>query len=151
MKSEIQNSEELNERVWKIIDECRDCVFITQLKDGHSRARTMNKLQDKDRSGGIMWFATEKKSRKAEEIKLNPKVTLFFSQPETLDHACVFGTAVIIEDAETKQRFWHDDWLKYWKEGPLSPDYVILKVVPEKGEFFLNAEIQTGTINFQPK
>jgi general stress protein 26 len=151
VQSEGQKAEELNERVWKIIDECRDCVFITQSPGGFARARTMNKLQDKDRSGGIMWFVSEKKSKKAAEISANPKVTLFFSQPESLDYACVFGKAEIVEDPETKQRFWNDDWLKYWKNGPEDNNYVLIKVLPEKGEFFLNEEIQAGKIDYTRK
>jgi general stress protein 26 len=146
-----ENKEILNDRVWKIIDECRDCVFITQTAEGFARARTMNKLQDKDRSGGIMWFATEKNSKKAAEISANPKVTLFFSQPQSLDYACVYGKAELVEHPEVKQRFWQDDWLKYWKEGPESGNYVIIRVLPEKGEFFLNNEIQTGNIAYMHK
>ncbi len=142
---------ELDNRVWKIVDECRDAVLITRGNGGFARARTMNKLQDKDKSGGIMWFATEKKSRKIKEIQKDPKVTVFFSHPASFDYVCVFGKAEILTDNGTKHRFWNDSWVKYWKDGPDSGDYVILKVVPERGEFFFNAEVQSGNIDFKPK
>ncbi len=141
----------MKSRVWGIIDGCRDCVFITLLQDGRCRARTMNKIQDMNRSGGIMWFATDSKSRKISEIAANPRVTLFFAHPETFDHACISGKAQVVRDAENRLRFWNDDWYRYWKAGPKSEEYVLIKVVPEKGEYFLNEEVMSGEISFDIK
>jgi len=132
-----------------IMDSCRDCVFITHTGEGYARARTMNKLQDNDRSGGIMWFATDRKSRKAKEIKANPRTTLFFTHAGTHDHVCVFGVSAIAAEPEVKERFWKDEWSRYWKGGPQDPDYVLVKFIPEKGEFFFNEEAQTGVIDFK--
>ena len=69
--------ENLNERVWQIIDGCVNSVFITHSKDGFAHARTMNKLLDRDAGAGVFWYATHIRSRKIAEIKENPKVTLF--------------------------------------------------------------------------
>jgi len=143
--------ENLNERVWQIIDGCVNSVFITYTKEGFCHARTMNKLLDKDAGAGVFWYATHSRSRKIAEIKENPKVTLFFAHPDTQDHASVFGLAEIVDDRETKHRFWQDAWYEFWKKGPDGDEFILIKVIPVTGEFFLNNEISTGKIDFNKK
>ena len=140
---------EMEVRVWNIIESSRESVFITHAGNGYARARTMNRIQDYERAGGVFWYATERRSKKVKEIKENSKVTLFFTHPESADFANVFGTAEIVDDKETRYRFWNDEWKQYWKGGPDDPEYVLIRVNPESGEYFFNAEVKQGKIEFK--
>jgi len=141
----------LDKRIKGLIDSCRDAVFITMDDKGIPVPRIMNKIQDNERSGGVFWFATTLDSEKVKRINNNSKVSLMFYDPKSCDCANVYGSAQIITDTEAKERFWNDDWKQYFPGGASDPVYCLIKVIPEKGDFFFNAENKSGVISYLEK
>lgn len=103
------------------------CALITLEEDGRPVVRTMNPFApDGDM---VVWFATNTLSRKVQEIRRDPRVTLYYA-----DHAkatgfvALSGKATLVSDqAEIKKH-----WRAYWE--PAFPDktkLVLIKVVPE--------------------
>jgi general stress protein 26 len=81
--------------------------------------------------------ATMKSSRKVEQIKKNPEVALSiwsgknYSDP----YVVIQGEAEIREDLETKKKFW-DPKLEIYFQKPENPEYVILKFIPKRIEYY---------------
>jgi general stress protein 26 len=88
--------------------------------------------------------ATMKSSRKVEQIKKNPEVSLTiwsgknFSDP----YVMIQGKALVHEDLETKKKFWNPKMEVYFQK-PENPEYVVLKFVPQRIEYYhdMNMEV----------
>lgn len=79
------------ERVWEIADSISNCYLITQ-KGAH--ARPMSAIVRED--AGTIYFLTDLKSVKDDEIAADPRVTLTFASSNTF--LVVYGRAAISRD-----------------------------------------------------
>jgi len=107
--------------------------LITISEDGTPRGRMMAHLPLKDDM--IIWYATGSQSRKVAEIKKNPATSVFFYRPTDHSGVSALGKAEIINDDETRKKYWQDEWSAFWKEGPNDPNYCLIKVTPKKIEY----------------
>ena len=80
---------------------------------------------------GTVWYATARSTSKVAQLAQNPKVSLAVYADG--QHARVFGTAVVIDDTQTKHDLWEEDWRVYFA-GKDDPQYVLIKVTPERVE-----------------
>ena len=81
--------------------------------------------------------ATSKSSRKVEQIKKNPEVALTIWSGKSFGdpYVTIQGKCSIYEDLETKKKFWNPKMEVYFQK-PENPDYVIIKFVPQRIEFY---------------
>ena len=88
--------------------------------------------------GDILWIATGPGTPKARQIQNNPCVDIQFQvAPEDFTHLLVRGDAEVLQDEATKRRIWDVmdyDLSQFWPEGPTSPEYCLLRVVPTRVE-----------------
>lgn len=85
-----------------------------------------------------LYASTSLRSRKIAQIKANPKVhlTLGVGPDNPMGPYIQFdGTAHILTDQKTKDAMW-EDYLKRIFTGTTDPDYVVLKLIPEKIELW---------------
>ncbi len=137
---------ESRRKLWNLIDSCETAVLISQGNDGFSHARIMERIK----VNGLeeIWFATEAQERKLAEIAREPRVTVFYSHPNK-SWACVYGIAEAVQEQSLKSRFWKDDWEQYWPEGPLSENYVLIRIVPVLGEYLLLQNYERAKVPFK--
>ncbi len=112
-------------------------VFMTTFRDGEEVSRPMTNFNEDPYK--MMWFPTERKSRKVEDIKKNPKVLITFPSEKADEYYEISGKAAF-EDAEVTARKWKW-WFLYWHPaqrkrfwfpgGGGSPDRMIINVHPE--------------------
>jgi general stress protein 26 len=79
-----------------------------------------------------IWLGTNPKSRKVNQIKNNPKVTLYYLDKNSLGYAVIHGTAKLINDQSEKNKRWKTEWDAYYPNN--TDDYQLIKVSPEKME-----------------
>ena len=79
----------------------------------------------------VFWFATGAQSVKVQEIRNNPKASVFLYRPEDHSSISITGKAEIVTDDTTRKEKWKDKWSAYWQEGPTDPAYTLIKVVPQ--------------------
>ena len=80
----------------------------------------------------IFYFATFASSDKVAEIKAQSRVNVFLYRPEDHSSISVSGMAEIVTDDDVRQARWQEKWSGFWKQGPTDPEYVLVKVVPQK-------------------
>jgi general stress protein 26 len=80
----------------------------------------------------IFYFATFASSDKVAEIKAQPRANVFLYRPEDHSSISVFGMAEIVTDDDVRKARWQEKWGGFWKEGSTDPEYVLVKVVPQK-------------------
>lgn len=103
------------------------CALITIGEQGYPQARVMDAfLPEEDFT---VWFGTNPNTRKVEQIKNNPQVTLFYSDPEAAGYVALHGTATLINDKSEKEKRWKEAWSVFY---PNRDDaYILIKVSPE--------------------
>ncbi len=114
----------------EIISQTTYCGLVTVDSNGQPQVRTMNPFPVKD--DFVIWFATSRSSRKAGELKANPKVAVYFADHNTAKgYVNISGKAEVIDDKELLQKMKRE----YWEGIPNWQDiFVLIKIVPEKLE-----------------
>ncbi len=81
--------------------------------------------------------ATMKSSRKVQQIKATPVVALSIWSGEkyTDPYVVIQSEAEVHDDLETKKKFW-DPKLEPYFQTPDNPEYVVLKFVPQRIEYY---------------
>jgi general stress protein 26 len=92
----------------EIITAAKTCALITIDNEGRPRVRVMDPFLPED--DFTIWFGTNKKTRKTEQIKNNPKVTLYYLEPNNAGYVMITGIAELIDDDDEKEKRWKDAW-----------------------------------------
>jgi general stress protein 26 len=104
-------------------------TLITSDTAGQARARTIQ-FHGPDENFNF-YVSTIPGTRKLQQIKDNPKVTLYFDNPEETAYVTVMGTATIHTDRETiVQHDWRtaDSRARFWPDFP--EGYVLIRIKP---------------------
>ncbi|MGA9292666.1 MAG: pyridoxamine 5'-phosphate oxidase family protein [Ignavibacteriaceae bacterium] len=112
------------------IKNVRFCSLITIDSTGYPHARTMDPFQPNE--NWVVWFGTNPKSRKVDEIRNNPKVTLYYTGNKGEGYVTIIGIASLVNDQSIKDSLWKDEWSRFYKDQKES--YLLIKVVPKKLE-----------------
>lgn len=124
-------------RILSILRQNRNHAYFATAENGQPIIRSMAPIIEDDLS---IWLATHSLSRKVKQIKKNPKVCLaFISHPYGDKTAIVSGTAKIITNLQDKERIWklaNYDMSQYFKNGPTSAEFCLLKIIINKIEWW---------------
>ena len=104
------------------------CGLITLDETGRPQVRTMNPFPPEEDM--TVWFATNTRSRKVQEMRKDPRVVLYYANhKEATGYVALSGRAVLIEDMQEilkrKRAYWDQAF-------PGLRNLVLIKVVPER-------------------
>ena len=123
----------------------RYCTLITIGADGQPQARIVDPLiVEKE---GAIWIATNPLTRKVDEIKRDPRVTLMFFNAAANDYVTVHARASIITDAARRAAHWKEAWTPFYKEQTTGADFMLFEVKP----FRLEISSPRHKLNNDPK
>lgn len=111
----------------EIIKEVKTCALITIDNEGIARARTMDHFPPEDEL--TIWFGTNSNSRKVDQIKNNPLITLYFLDNDESGYVIIHGNATLIVDKISKDKYWKKEWEAFYPNK--SENYLLIKVVPK--------------------
>jgi general stress protein 26 len=120
------------ERVWALMEKIGFAMLVTH--DGSKlRARPMGAYVR--RNENAIYFLTDARRHKDEEIARDPNVNLSFADTGAQKYISLAGTATISNDrAMIKELF--STPAKAWWNGPDDPNIRLLKVTPDDAEFW---------------
>jgi general stress protein 26 len=120
------------DRVWDLIKKIGFAMLVT--RDGDKlRARPMSAYLERDNNA--IYFLTDARRHKDEEIARNPNINLSFANPSDQKYVSLTGTAVVSNDrAKIKQLF--STPAKAWWDSAEDPNIRVLKVTPDDAEFW---------------
>ena len=108
----------------------RYCALITVDSNGQPHVRAMDPFLPDENM--VVFLGTNPKSRKVQEIRNNPKVTLYYSDNRGEGYVAIIGTAILVDDPKEKTVWWKREWDEFYKDQKES--YLLIKVIPEKLE-----------------
>ena len=108
------------------------CTLITIGPDGQPQARVVDPFApDSDLT---IFFATNPLTRKVQDIRHDPRVTLLYFSAATHEYVTVIGKAVIDSDSLHKVGHWKEAWASIYKNQNRGEDYMLLRVTPSRLE-----------------
>jgi len=120
------------DRVWELMKKIGFAMLVTH--DGEKlRARPMSAYLE--RENNAIYFLSDARRHKDEEIARNPGVNLSFANSSDQKYVSVTGTAVVSNDrAKIKQLF--TTTAKAWWDSAEDPNIRVLKITPDDAEFW---------------
>lgn len=122
----------------EIMTATRYCALITTGSAG-VHARAMDPFPPEDDM--TVWFGTNSRSRKVQEIRRHPRVTLYYFNRENQEYVVLTGVARVVNDPKEKAKRWKDEWNSFYPNR--AKDYLLiefkpdtLEVVSEKKQIF---------------
>lgn len=123
------------------------CSLITLDEEGHPRARMMDPFSPGD--DFVVWFGTNPNSRKVQQIKNDPRVTLYYSAIDNSGYVMIAGRAELVNDPTEKEKRWKEEWAAFYPNRP--DDYLLIRVTPAWMEVVSYTHGITGdTLTWEP-
>lgn len=80
------------------------------------------------------WFCSNTSSKRAKHIADHPDTCLYFY--EGFDGVMLSGHAELSCDDDMRNKFWSEEMLYHYPEGPTDPDYLLIKFTAHKGNYY---------------
>jgi general stress protein 26 len=106
------------------------CALITLDVNGHPAARTMDPFPPEENM--VIWFGTNKDSRKVQEVKKDSRVSLFYEDSRGVGYVLIKGNAFLVDDPVKKKVYWKDEWNQFYSDS--KENFTLIKVVPYRLE-----------------
>jgi general stress protein 26 len=132
---EIQNLSD-QEAVKKMQELAKDetCLFSTIDETGGLDFRPMSTAAIGD--DGHLWFFSDRRSHKDEQIDEHNKVYLLYSNSGKQNYMSVEGYATISRDQAIIDELWNPLVKAWFKEGKDDPNLTLIEVTPEKAHYW---------------
>ena len=122
-------------KVLELIDSIDYALLTTHAQDDaglHARPMAYRSVE----ADGDLWFFTKSDSRKAGEIRADPRVVVNFADPQHQHFVVIAGRAAIVADRAVVKERWSELYRAWFPGGPDDPNVVALRISAEKAEFW---------------
>jgi general stress protein 26 len=120
--------------VWELIGEIRMCMLVTRDgKEGQLRARPMSADVDADQEA--IYFLTDVRHHKDNEIEADHNVCLAFADSSSLQYVSVTGIATVSNDRDKIAELWSVAARVFW-DSKDDPNIRVLHVMPLSAEYW---------------
>ena len=120
------------DRAWELMKKIGFAMLVTN-DGGKLRARPMSAYLDRD--ANAIFFLSDARKHKDDEIAANPNVNLSFADASDQKYVSVSGTAAVSNDrAKIKELF--TTTAKAWWDSAEDPNIRVLKFTPDEAEFW---------------
>ena len=150
--------EEAKKISMELMETSKAAILTTIDSEGYPITRAMFNLRNteqfpelseffnKQENEFIIYISTNTSSSKVEHIKTNPKICVYYCDPETFKGVMFGGEVDIVDDIDKKSKIWLDWWTRYYPEGLEDPDYTLLKLNPKTARFYYKLQ----QVRFEP-
>ncbi|QBO57273.1 pyridoxamine 5'-phosphate oxidase family protein [Chryseobacterium salivictor] len=129
MSTENLNQKEAIEKLKKLSESARICMFCTDLDSHPNSCRPMS-LRETDDQGNL-WFISSDQSHKNFEIQKDNRVQLYFMNNSDSEYLSILGKAFIYKDKETIEEKW-SAMANAWFDGKDDPNVSVIRVTPDE-------------------
>ena len=129
MEKNLQNEQAL-QKFKELVKDVNICMFITNTQaEAETHTRPMATVDVED--DGTLWFYTDIRSIKVEEVATEHKVHLIYAHPGKDSYLDVWGTATVSQDRNLIKEKWTPMVKVYFANGAEDPNLALLKVKPQ--------------------
>jgi general stress protein 26 len=121
------------DRVWEVVGKVGVCMMTTHFADG-LRARPLEARADRDEN--VIWFLSDRRGAKDDEIEAYPSICLTFIDPKEKVYLSISGTASAARDPERAKNLWNKEQQAWWPKGPSDPNVLVIAFRPQRAEIW---------------
>ena len=141
----------------KLMEESKAAILTTIDADGFPITRAMFNLRNKEQfpefweffksqqNQFTIYISTNTSSSKVAHLSKNPKMSVYYCDPEDFKGFMLGGLVEIVDDVKVKKKIWLDWWTRYYPEGLEDPDYTLLRMEPTNARFYY----KLNQVNFE--
>lgn len=121
------------DRIWDVVEKVGVCMMTTRFSGG-LRARPLEARLDSDE--GTVWFLTDRRAAKDDEIEAFPEICLTFIYPKEKVYLSMSGQASVARDTRRARTLWNEVQQAWWPGGPSDPNVLVIQFKPERAEIW---------------
>lgn len=123
-----------SKRAWEMIEDIGLCMLVSHDVQGDRlRARPMSAHVRRDEDA--IYFLTDVRDHKDDEIEINQNVCLSFADNGSYRYVSVSGTANVLDDRAKVDEMWSTAARAFW-ESKDDPNIRVLRVRPDVAEYW---------------
>ena len=130
-------------RVWEIIEKVSVGMLTTQFSGG-LRARPLEARADRD--AGVIWFVTDVRGAKDDEIGAAHDIGLVFIDEGDHAYLSITGRAFVTRDIAQTKTIWKKTDDAWFPGGPDDPNVRLLRIEPITAELWDGPSSAAGTV-----
>jgi general stress protein 26 len=120
-------------RVWDILEAASVGMLTTRFAGG-LRARPLDARPDRD--AGTIFFITDLRGLKDDEIDVCPDVCFTVIDSAAKAYLSITGRAEVLNDRDLAARYWKKTDDVWWPDGPADANARVLRLAPHRAELW---------------
>lgn len=133
------DSEKALQKFKELVNDIQICMFITDNSGDQEHTRPMATIEVEE--NGTLWFFTDIRSIKVEEVSMTSRVHLVYAHPGKESYVDVWGNAKVVTDKKMLEEKWSPVVKAYFPKGVDDPNLGLLQVVPDDAYYW---DAETG-------
>jgi general stress protein 26 len=129
----MQKEEAMREGL-ALVNRANIAMLGTNGDDGYPNIKAMIKAENEGLQR--IWFSTNTSSRRIAQLRRDSKACVYFVDFEQWEGLMLVGTIEMLQDAESRQRLWHEGDERYYPLGVTDPDYTVLRFTAQWGNYY---------------
>jgi general stress protein 26 len=121
----LATNQDITDRIWKIVEKVGVCMLTTQFHGG-MRARPLEARPDRNQN--LIFFVTDARSAKDDEVQAAPDVGVVFIDQKANAFLSITGRAQVLTGADKASAIWRKTDDVWWPDGPTDANVRVLKV-----------------------
>ena len=119
----LKEMEKIKEKAASLLQKCEVVVLSSMNAEGYPRPVPIVRIASEGLS--TIWMSTGASSLKTTEFRANAKAGLCYYSDG--DSVVLTGEVEVIDDAESKEKYWQNWFIKFFPQGVKDPEYILLK------------------------
>ena len=111
-------------------------AFMVTLVEGHAHARPLGVVSSSKDFSGTLWFITDRRSHKVDEIAGGAETTLIFQNDERGTYAHMRGRAAVVEDRQKLAEMYTTDQRTWFPKGLDDPDMTLVRFDVDDADYW---------------
>ncbi len=120
------------EKVLALVNRCKIGMLGNVDEYGDPQIKAM--IKTKNEGLNVFWFCSNTSSKRVAQIKKNGNACVYFY--EGFEGVMLSGTAEVSYDDEVRKSYWQDGMEMHYPQGPLDPDFALIKFTAKKGRYY---------------
>jgi general stress protein 26 len=121
------------QRVWQILEKSSIGMLTTRFGGG-LRARPLDARPDRD--AGAIFFITDVRGFKDDEINACPDVCFVVTDAKDKAYLSITARAEVLNDSELAVRYWKKTDDVWWPDGPRDRNARVLRLDPQRADLW---------------
>jgi len=131
--------------ILEIVKSC-DSLILATCDGKYPDARHVTNAMNRENSDLALFLMTGRDTPKFKQLTRSPECCLYYFNPANRHAVRLYGEIEFIDDMNTRQNHWKDEYSKFGYGGPTDSSFILMRVNVKSYKYYTADGIQTGII-----